>query len=374
MAQLDDEIPQLITHDKRVPLTILTGYLGAGKSTLIKHILTQQHGHRIAVIVNEFGDTADIERRSISVDDEEQLLELDNGCLCCSIRDAGVAAIAKMMRKKGKFDYIILETTGLADPSGLAQLFWENELFIPDIYLDGVVCVVDARNVLHQLSSDNQCVRQIASADSLIVNKVDLVGSDVLEQVKHALFSINSSAPLHYTTYSTLNLHHVIDLNAYDGQAQTQEQIKTQTQMQSEEVTLSRSTHSHPDSHSHPHPHLHLFGISSIHLQTPPLSTAKYATLDKWLRCVLWESTLPCIEDLVEKNDMEILRTKGVVSVLGDGVHILQGVRDMYELKRVSAGKEGDTDTRAPGKIVFIGKNVDHRLFATSFSRYMESM
>ncbi|TIA92559.1 hypothetical protein E3P99_00551 [Wallemia hederae] len=370
-SDYDTEIPELIEasdsadQSKRVPLTILTGYLGAGKSTLISHILTKKHGHRIAVIVNEFGDTADIERRAVNVGDQEELLELDNGCLCCSIRDAGVAAIAKMMRRKGKFDYIVLETTGLADPSGLAEMFWENELYIPDIYLDGVVCVVDAKNVLEQLDSDsrrsaNECVRQIASADSVIINKQDLVSESALAEVRDALNAINATAAVHLTTYGVLDLSQVINLNAYNS---VSKEVKSNS-------SGNHDKHNHDDNHSHSHSNTHLFGISSVQVPLPMLTQEQYGTLDKWLRSVLWESTLPCVS--TSSADMEILRSKGVVSVQGV-VYILQGVRDMYELKAAPAEQ---TQTQAQtqihkGKIVIIGKNVDEALFTSSLTRFL---
>ncbi|KAG8818296.1 hypothetical protein FRC17_010881 [Serendipita sp. 399] len=141
--------------NSRVPLTILTGFLGAGKSTLLKWILTEKHGYRIAVIMNEFGDTADLESVNISSSSDDmngelakEVLELPNGCLCCSVKDVGIASIEKLMEKKGAFDYILLETTGLADPAPIAALFWENEEYATGlgsmIALDGIVCVIDA--------------------------------------------------------------------------------------------------------------------------------------------------------------------------------------------------------------------------------------
>ncbi|TIB72426.1 cobW-domain-containing protein [Wallemia mellicola] len=337
MTDFDDEIPTLIDSnetvdipdDKKVPLTILTGYLGAGKSTLISHILTERHGHKIAVIVNEFGDTADIERRAVNVGEDEEYLELENGCLCCSIRDAGVAAIAKMMRRKGKFDYIILETTGLADPSGLAEMFWENELYIPDIYLDGVVCVADAKNVLK--------VGQIACADSIIVNKQDLVDEFTLTDVRDALKTINAGATVHLTSYGKLDLGQVIDLNAFNSVTKNDKAVKS----------IENITH-------------------GIELSLPSLTNVQYADFDMWIRCVLWENTLPSVETVEIGEEMEILRTKGVINRDDGAVYILQGVRDMYEIKQAPNGPSINT------KLVFIGKNTNQDLFQKSINNYLK--
>jgi len=182
MQSEEDDLPSLIEADATtpgeitaaaggtVPLNIICGFLGAGKSTLVKRILTERHGYRIAVIMNEFGDTADIEAKTINVssaDDpsaqSEEFLELANGCLCCSIKDTGIAAIEKLMQRKGAFDHILLETTGLADPGPIASMFWQNEDFAVglgrDIHLDGVVCVVDAvfgRQVRHRVRVNDQ--------------------------------------------------------------------------------------------------------------------------------------------------------------------------------------------------------------------------
>ncbi|KAI5474990.1 hypothetical protein MNV49_002113 [Pseudohyphozyma bogoriensis] len=181
----DDEPPQLTAAPDKVPLTILTGYLGAGKSTLLDYILKTQHGRRIAVIMNEFGDAGDVEAKSISVATEdsqvEEWLEMNNGCLCCSVRDTGMLAIQSLMQKKGRFDQIILETTGLADPAPILEAFWEEPALCIDIVLDAVVTVVDAVGFEKQIAEPrpegeyNEAQRQIACADVVLLNKMDLI-------------------------------------------------------------------------------------------------------------------------------------------------------------------------------------------------------
>merc|ERR1712168_557528 len=168
----------------KIPVTVITGYLGAGKPTLLNYILTEEHQKRIAVIVNEFGEGSAMEQ-VMSVGEEgalyEEWLELRNGCLCCSVKDNGVKAIENLMEKKGKFDYILLETTGLADPGPIASIFWLDDELGSDIYLDGIVTVIDAKNCLKQIDqpaeegSVNAAVKQVALADVLLLNKIDMV-------------------------------------------------------------------------------------------------------------------------------------------------------------------------------------------------------
>merc|ERR1719481_1050691 len=161
MSESEDECPELVLEEDKkdenktkVPVTIITGQLGSGKTTLLTHILNTQHGKKIAVILNEFG-TESADEKSLAVTDEgetySEWLELRDGCLCCSVKDNGVAAIENLMAKRGKFDYILLETTGLADPAPVAAMFWLDDELGADVYLDGVVTVVDSNHCLDQM-------------------------------------------------------------------------------------------------------------------------------------------------------------------------------------------------------------------------------
>ncbi|KAF1609285.1 UNVERIFIED_CONTAM: COBW domain-containing protein 1, partial [Eudyptes robustus] len=178
---------------RKIPVTIITGYLGAGKTTLLNYILTEQHNKRIAVILNEFGEGIALEKSlAISQGGElyEEWLELRNGCLCCSVKDNGVKAIENLMQRRGKFDYILLETTGLADPGTVASMFWVDSELGSDIYLDGIVSVVDAKHGLQHLTEQkpeglvNEASRQVALADLIIINKTDLVSGEELNKVR----------------------------------------------------------------------------------------------------------------------------------------------------------------------------------------------
>uniref|UniRef100_A0A0L8IFS4 CobW/HypB/UreG nucleotide-binding domain-containing protein n=1 Tax=Octopus bimaculoides TaxID=37653 RepID=A0A0L8IFS4_OCTBM len=211
MSDDDEAPPDLVPADiVKVPITIITGFLGAGKTTLLNYILSENHGKRIAVILNEFGEGSSIEK-SLAVGQKgelfEEWLELRNGCLCCSVKDNGVKAIENLMLKKGKFDYILLETTGLADPGPIASIFWVDEELCSDIYLDGIITMIDAKHCLQHLNEVkkdnlvNECARQIALADLVVINKVDLVSKTELSQVKERISTINSLAELIETTY-----------------------------------------------------------------------------------------------------------------------------------------------------------------------------
>ena len=223
-------LPQdLNTEDKssaKVPVTIITGQLGSGKTTLLTYILTEQHNKKIAVILNEFG-TESADEKSMSVGSGGELysewLELRNGCLCCSVKDNGVKAIENLMEKKGKFDYILLETTGLADPAPVAGMFWLDEELGADVYLDGVVTVVDSKHCLQQMREErpggvlNEWLRQVGVADMIVINKTDLVDADTREEVISAVRGMNSAAKLMTTVRSVVDLDLLLDLHAYDG-------------------------------------------------------------------------------------------------------------------------------------------------------------
>ncbi|KAB5576565.1 CobW/HypB/UreG, nucleotide-binding domain-containing protein [Coniochaeta sp. 2T2.1] len=318
----DDDKPMV-----KVPITIVTGYLGAGKTTLLNYILTAQHGKKIAVIMNEFGDSLDIEKSlTVNKDGEqvEEWLEVGNGCICCSVKDTGVNAIESLMEKKGKFDYILLETTGLADPGNLAPLFWVDDGLASTIYLDGIVTLVDAKNILRSLDDPTGKVEghdhaemdthgplmttahvQISHADVIVINKSDLVTEEELRQVRERIESINGLAKIHVTNQSEIpQLEGVIlDIHAYDSV---------------EVLDQSGKGHSHLDP-----------TISTISIPLPVLPKNKVEAVDAWLRQVLWEYILPGETTPRNGAPFEIHRVKGRL-VLEDGAQkMVQGVREL---------------------------------------------
>ncbi|KAF9219248.1 cobW-domain-containing protein [Gyrodon lividus] len=381
--ELDDDVPTLIDHDalpvgpliatqesRRIPCTIITGFLGAGKSTLLRRILTERHGYRIAVIMNEFGDSANIEAKAINIsspedptaENSEEFLELANGCLCCSIKDAGIAAIEKLMERQGSFDHIILETTGLADPGPIASMFWLNEEYSEglskQISLDGVVCVVDAVFGQQQMEEDHsvdgigESLRQIACSDVILLNKTDLVSQDKLAVTEEMIHMVNPSVPVHRTVQAHIDLAHIMNVNAYGGAKQ----------LHKTSFHHSRCDDGHEDSHDHTHDstatHYQLRGISSLQFFIPPLNQDRLAQLEEWIQGMLWrDDELADVSDRGSSRDVIVLRCKGLFVTSSGEEFMLQGVQNMYEITKVDGrGVVGIPDS---GKLVLIGKGLD---------------
>jgi G3E family GTPase len=309
--------------EKKIPVTIVTGFLGSGKTTLMNYIMTANHKKRIAIILNDFGEGESLEK-SMSVGQEgelfEEWLELKNGCLCCSVKDNGVMAIENLMKKKGKFDYVLLETTGLADPAPIASIFWMDDALCSDLKLDGIITVVDSKYCLRHLHEEkadgvlNECVNQIAVADRIIVNKIDLVSEAELQTLREAINSVNSAALRVETTKSAIDLNFVLDLGAFDvadGGSLPAEFAATAaalgaTDGSSGGACMDESCDhiEHGDGHGHGHHHGSSGGgFPSTHAGQHDLSVKTLMVeeegsvdgdaLNTWLASVLWEHVLP---------------------------------------------------------------------------------
>ena len=368
---MNDEVPELIeiseptnTGDasKKIPVTIITGYLGSGKTTLLTHVLTStQHKLRIAVILNEFGNSSSIERDAImhqvmttetpdknqigaSLDSTapplfEEWLELRNGCLCCSVKDNGVQAIENLMAKKGRFDLILLETTGLADPGPIANMFWVDEELQADIFLDGIVTVVDAKELSRPeprkaLLDAREWSSQVAAADRIILNKMDLVAGDgkQVEDIRDLLRGMNALAPVETSTQSRVPVEFLLNIRAY-GSPEGSNYLTEQ----SEKIRGFREARHHPDT-----------SISTICLDLPELNLVVF---EEWLQQVLWEGTLPLLNDMVE-----VIRFKAVLAISGQTNKVVfQAVRETYEHHPSSAWSEDETRM---SRLIFIGRNL----------------
>ncbi|BGP29514.1 hypothetical protein JCM10296v2_001253 [Rhodotorula toruloides] len=373
-----DEVPQLVEPLTKVPLTVLTGYLGAGKSTLLDYILKEQHGRRIAVIMNEFGDTTDIESKAISVQSDEAMveewLELNNGCLCCSVRDTGLLAIINLMEKKGRFDQIMLETTGLADPAPIIESFWNEPALNLEVGLDAVVAVVDAAGIEKQLQesrpdgSYNEAQRQVATADVILLNKADLVKPEDLERIEAALRSINSTALVHRTTRSSIDLSLILDLNIY---ASPSIPIRPETLAPFAQSDVETSTcagcKSGDPLHSHAHPtspaSAHANDISSLTIPLPVLpSVENGSAFYRVVSRLIWDSQLPSpASSADEVLSLDLLRTKGFLRTQDGQSYILQGVRDIFDISPVPAATVAKEEREVKPKLVLIGRGMKGR-------------
>jgi len=199
---------------EQIPVTVLTGYLGAGKTTLLNRILSEPHGKRYAVIVNEFGEVG-IDN-DLVVGADEEVFEMNNGCICCTVRGDLIHIIDNLMKRRGRFDAIIIETTGLADPAPVAQTFFVDQDVRAKTRLDAVVTVVDAKHLVARLDDAPEAQDQIAFADVILLNKTDLVSEDDLKAVEARIRAINPYAKLHRTQNSNVALEAILDRGAFD--------------------------------------------------------------------------------------------------------------------------------------------------------------
>ncbi|HEV7637090.1 MAG TPA: GTP-binding protein, partial [Bradyrhizobium sp.] len=236
------------SNSQKIPVTVLTGYLGAGKTTLLNRILSENHGKKYAVIVNEFGEIG-IDN-DLVVGADEEVFEMNNGCICCTVRGDLVRIIDGLMRRKGKFDAIILETTGLADPAPVAQTFFVDENIGRKTRLDAVVTVADAKWLLDRLKDAPEAKNQIAFADVIIINKIDLVKPDELAEVEARIRGINPYAKLHRTERCKVALSDVLERGAFD--------LDRILEIEPEFLEVGDGhDHHHDHDHAHGHDHHH---------------------------------------------------------------------------------------------------------------------
>ncbi|KAK4019366.1 hypothetical protein OUZ56_001390 [Daphnia magna] len=337
-----------------VPVTIVTGFLGAGKTTFLNFVLTEQHEKRIAVILNEFGEGSVLEK-SLAVGTQgdlyEEWLELRNGCLCCSVKDNGVKAIENLMKKKGRFDYILLETTGLADPGPIASLFWLDSELCSDIHLDGIITLVDAKHGLRQINekkpdgSVNEAIRQIALADVIVINKEDLVTKADLLELKNHVQAINSEATFVTTHHGRVNLEAVLDLGLYY-------QTTNRRPFENTPAKFSSPSNGHLD-----------LSVRSVTLELNERLTPEI--VDAYLQRLLWEKDVVNSEGLA----LEIFRLKGIVRYsqpesASSSVVIIQAVYDTYDVMPIKpeasdSGNREKESLQADARFVFIGRNLE---------------
>jgi G3E family GTPase len=317
----------------QVPVTVLTGYLGAGKTTLLNRVLSEQHGKKYAVIVNEFGELG-IDNELV-VNAEEEVFEMNNGCICCTVRGDLIRIIEGLMKRKGRFDAILIETTGLADPAPVAQTFFVDDDVRNRTRLDSIVTVVDAKNFLQRLEDSHEAAEQVAFADVVLLNKIDLVSADEAARVEARVRSINPMARLHRTDHCTMPVAELLDRGAFD----------LNRILEIEPDFLGEDTHEHDDA------------ITSVSLRAArPLDPQKFN---------VW------ISDLLRLRGIDILRSKGILDFKNDAKRfVFQGVHMLMEGLPGKPWQDGET---RESKFVLIGRDLDEAELRAGFEACLAS-
>lgn len=313
---------------EKIPVTVLTGYLGAGKTTLLNRILTEDHGKKFAVIVNEFGE-AGIDG-DLVVGADEEIFEMNNGCICCTVRGDLIRILDGLMKRKGKFDAIIVETTGLADPAPVAQTFFVDQDVGDATKLDAVVTVTDAKWLKDRLKDAPEAKNQIAFADVIVLNKVDLVTAEELASVEAAIRAINPYAKLHKTTRCDVPIDQLLDRNAFD---------------------LDRILDIEPDFLESGHHHHHSDEVRSMSFTIP-------GDVDP-------EKFMPWINDISQAQGPNILRSKGILAFKDEPRRfVFQGVHMILDGDLQRDWKTGE---KRESRLVFIGRDLNENELRQGF-------
>ena len=304
--------------EAQIPVTVLTGYLGAGKTTLLNRILSENHGKKYAVVINEFGELG--VDNDLVVDSDEEVFEMNNGCICCTVRGDLIRIVGGLMKRRAKFDGIIIETTGLADPAPVAQTFFVDDTVREKTRLDAIVTVVDAKNLLARLEDSHEAVEQVAFADVIVLNKTDLVSPEELDAVEARIRTINKFARIHRTTRSAVAIGDVLDQGAFD----------LNRVLEREPDFLENDAHEHSDE------------VASMSFEVSrPVDPEKF---QQWIGALLAE----------KGGDM--LRTKGILAYPGEARRFaFQAVHMMADGDFVGKWPEGERRS----KLVFIGRNLN---------------
>jgi G3E family GTPase len=332
--------------ESQIPVTVLTGYLGAGKTTLLNRILSENHGKRYAVIVNEFGEIG-IDNDLI-VESDEEVFEMNNGCVCCTVRGDLIRVVEGLMKRPGGFDGILVETTGLADPVPVAQTFFMDDEVRARSRLDAVVTVADAKNLLARLADSHEAEEQIAFADVVLLNKTDLVSKDELAAVERRIRAMNPHAVIHRTERCAIPLDRVLDRGAFD----LDRILSLDPDFLEAEHDHDHHDHDHDHDHDHHHHHHDIegSGISSVSLRGGALNPKVF---------------FPWIERITQEFGPQILRLKGILAFKDDDErYVVQGVHMIIEGNHQRAWK---ADEKRDSRLVFIGRKLDEQMLRDGF-------
>lgn len=316
---------------QKIPVTVLTGYLGAGKTTLLNRILTEEHNQRIAVIVNEFGEIG-IDHQLVMNADEE-IFEMNNGCICCTVRGDLIRIISDLMERPDSFDHLVIETTGLADPAPVIQSFFVDEVLLKKTSLDAVVTVVDAKYIWDHWDSD-EAQEQIAFADVILLNKTDLVSPEILGALDYKVRGMNGLAAIHQTQNCDIDLNTVLGVQAFD--------LKNALTIDPD--FLGEEAHEHDES------------VYSVAIKQT--GTVDSDRLNRWLY------------QLIQDRGPDIFRMKGILDVDHAARRfVFQGVHMTLDGRPGQAWKAGETRRN---ELVFIGRNLDEAELRKGFESCLE--
>lgn len=340
---------------KPIPVTILTGFLGAGKTTLLNHLLSSQHGRRIAVIENEFGEIGIDHELVINAD--EEIFEMNNGCLCCSVRGDLIRILAQLLKRKNQFDHILIETTGLADPGPVAQTFMVDADLKERLVLDAIVTVVDARHFGLHVDDAPEVVKQVAFADVVLLNKCDLVEPSALSDIEKRIKSINGAARIHRTNRAEIDPGQILHVGGFDLDRLAGEEDHHSHHHDDEEEDeghphhelLQREAHHHHEQHRHDHT------VGSVGIEAHGECDASKLSL--WLTVLLRE------------KGADIFRTKGVFAVRGNPHRVIfQGVHMLLDAQ--DGGPWGEKQRM--NRLVFIGRHLDRPALNEGFQACLQ--
>ena len=304
--------------NKRVPVTILTGFLGAGKTTLLNRILTTEHGHRVAVIVNEFGEVG-IDHHLL-IASEQEIVQMNNGCICCTVQGDLLRALFDILERKSQFDSLLIETTGLADPAPVAQTFFVDERIRREFHLNAIVTVVDAKHIGNDIDTSTEAQEQIAFADLILLNKTDLAAPEELEAVERKVRGLNNTARLYRTRNADLDLKTLLEMR----NSGPEERLAATPDLLS-------GNHDHSPS------------ISTVSLVDP--GELDGMSVSHWFR------------SLLSRQGANILRMKGILNLRGDpDQFVFQGVHMMFEGR---PGRQWEQGEARLNRLFFIGRDLD---------------